>query len=110
MDKKGEMKKVAGIFDLYGLRETAKTIRDLSNDLYEKCKMVDFEKAHEQIQEILRTEFISGNGTDPSFRKNMHLALIRLANSATKVNSVMVKKQVQDSDVSMRGSAIAMAL
>jgi hypothetical protein len=102
MDKKGEMESVAGIFDLYELRETAKAIRDLSNDLYVVRKKVDFEKVFEQIQEVLKTDFISSGSTDASFRKNLNSALVGLMNSATKVNSALVKKQVKDFDPSMR--------
>jgi hypothetical protein len=96
MDKKGETEKVAGIFDLYELLETAKAIRCLSNDLYGVCKSVDFDKAFEQIQGILKAEFISSGNTDPSFRKKLHSALIQLMDSATKANFALVRKQVKN--------------
>jgi len=102
MDEKGEMDRVAGVFDLYELQETAKAIRGLSNDLYGVCKKVDFDKAFEQLQGVLERDFISSGSTDPSFRKNLHSALIRLVNSATKANSALVKKQVKDFDTSMQ--------
>jgi hypothetical protein len=102
MDKKGEMEKVAGVFDLYELGETAKAIRGLSNDLYVVCKKVDFEKAFGKIQDVLKVEFISSGSTNPSFRKNLHSALIRLANSATKINPALVRKQIKDFDTSMQ--------
>jgi len=102
MDKISEMEKVAGVFDLYGLPKTAKAIRSLSNELYGVCKKIDFEKSFGQLQDVLRTEFISNGGTDAPFRKKLHSALIRLADSATKANGALVKKQIEDFDNSMQ--------
>jgi hypothetical protein len=96
MDKKGEMEKVAGVFDLYQLPKTAKVIRDLSNDLYVIRKKIDFEKVFEQIQEVLKVEFISNGGTDASFRKKLYSAYIQLVNSAGKADLALVKKQTED--------------
>jgi hypothetical protein len=102
MDKKGEMEKVAGVFDLYDLPNTAKTIRGLSNDLYGVCKKIDFEKAFGQIQNVLKMEFISSVSIDASFGEKLHSALIRLVNSATKANGALVKRRIKDFDSSMQ--------
>jgi hypothetical protein len=102
MNKTAEMEKVAGVFDLYGLLETAKQIRDLSNQLYGLRKKIDFEKAFRQLQHTLKIDFISNGLTSAFFRRRLHLALIRLMNSATKINGALAKKQIKNFDSSMQ--------
>jgi hypothetical protein len=102
MDKKGEMEEVAGVFDFYGLPETAKAIRGLSNDLYVVCIETDFEKALGEIKLIFKTEFISSGSANASFRSKLHLAYVKLYESANKANNALVEKLFRDFEDSMR--------
>ena len=102
MDKKGEMERVARIFDEYGLPQTATIVRSLIENLYGKKASVDFKMAFKEIRNKFREEFIAGRDTDPSFKKSIYQAFETLAVSASRKNRALVEKMVKDFEPSMK--------